>query len=193
MKIFTVLVQLLFLIAPPDGLAQTSSPESDQSHGEKWQSYSSPDGSFRIDSPVPLQRTDCFGGAEDSEGEFSEAAQGITCYSVERTFPASRSFSVVVIDGNHPESRSKSAEERVGGLWFLIGGDDPAEETTIQANGLAGTEYAYSTTTRNGFYARGRVSNSGESIYIVIFHTERSEDLTSPDAERFFNSFYPRG
>lgn len=142
-----------------------------------WRVFSPPDKSFRIETPVLLNRiydmygdtspdgyktVDVFGGASKSQG----------------------SFLIVVLTPSE-EMRSKNPNgNELGGLEFVIGGDDaqPLEEKAIIVGGFKGKEFVYDR-------SRGRILDAGERIFILAYGGKNSKSPTSPTITRFFNSF----
>lgn len=109
------------------------------------------------------------------------------------TTPDESRFGVIEIDARNKYLRGKPREGESGLYWYLgailIGNEDEPQPTSVKrviVNGLKGREYIY---THGGVSTRGRIFETRGRIYVIVFVGKNDEELTSPDAERFFNSF----
>jgi hypothetical protein len=164
------------------------------SDSPRWRVYSSPDKSFSVELPAPLQRVTFFEGKHGASNEQGlDADKNVSYYAALQSTPKVREYGVIVIDEESKGLSPPEREKRVAGLEFLIGGDDaiPTSERTVHANGLTGKEYVYAEEIADGIYTRGRIFDAGKKIYVIVFRGRTAEDLSSPDAERFLNSFRP--
>lgn len=166
----------------------------EQRHAQSWRVYSPPDKSFSIELPAPLRRVTFFEGKTGASSEAGlDVDKNVSSYAALQSAPKVREYGVIVIDGRSKELDPVERRKRVAGLDFVIGGDDatPTSKSTVQANGLTGKEYVYAKEIGDGIYTRGRVFDAGKRIYVIVFRARTAEDLGSPDAERFLNSFRP--
>lgn len=166
-----------------------------QNPAQSWRTYSPPDNSFSIELPAPMRRVTWFEGKHGAEIEPDpDVDKDVISYAAIQSEPKAREYGVVVINGKSKEISSKGRGDRVDGLWFLIGGDDatPTSERSVRVNGFIGREYVYAKEISDERYARGRIVDTGENIYVIVFVAQAAEDLTSSDAERFLNSFHPQ-
>ena len=125
-----------------------------------------------------------------------------SCYAAIETTPGESRFGVMVISG-----RVKASFLRAHGLgayiqylaWVFFADDDETQflrpPVDIKRNGLTGREYFYIKESRHGWnlYTRGRIFDTRSKTYVIVFVGRNEKDLTSPDAERFLNSFRLRG
>ena len=160
-----------------------------------WRVYSPPDGSFSVELPAPLRKVASFEGEHGASLASDQRIRWASCYAAIETTPEDSRFGIIVINGRAKFLRWQPREEFLSYLRILIGDDDrpePTSETVIHANGLKGKEYVYT----SGMSTRGRIFDTGSRIYILVFVGRvgrDDEDLTSPAAERFFNSFRAYG
>jgi hypothetical protein len=160
-----------------------------------WQMQTSCDG-FSVELPSPLYKVSWFEGKHGAEiepdGEFNS---GKSCYAALQENPKHRQFGIVVFD----ERGESTAREREGykkgifGAWhFMIGGDDDeaTSEKIVRVNGLLGREYVFAKAIQLDTYTRGRIFYVNGRLYFIILVTSSAEDLMSPDADRFLNSFH---
>ena len=167
------------LIAVPEGYAQS------------WRIYSPRRDNFSVRLPAPLRRVTFFEGKHGaSNGRGARGQKGIRFYATQQTSPRVREYGIVVIEDSE-ERRSILGDDRIGGLEFLIGGDDaePTSESDVRVNGLAGKEFVYGKAIAEGTYTRGRIFDIGHRTYVLVFRAKAAEDLVSSDATRFFDSF----
>lgn len=159
-----------------------------------WRVYSPPGGGFVVELPAPLRKVVWFEGEHGASLEPSQRMKGASCYAVVQTTPEESQFGVTVIDARGELSGSKRRAEFLDYLKIFIGDDDrpePESVKVIRSGALAGKEYFY--IKENGaLYTRGRIFDAGDKIYVVVFVGRKAEDLTSPEAERFLNSFRAR-
>jgi hypothetical protein len=152
------------------------------SHAQSsWRLFSPPDKSLRIETPVPLNRIDDMYGDTSPDGYKS-----IDVFGGESK---SRGSFLIVILTPSEEMRSKHPNaNEIAGLEFVIGGDDakPLSERVINVQGLKGKEFIYNL---DGKRTRGRILDSGERIFVLVYGSRKAKDITSPSATRFFDSF----
>lgn len=91
---------------------------------------------------------------------------------------------VVVL--KYAEYATKSTEDKFGGLFFLIGGDDDHEftEKNIKVDGLPAREIVYKNKPNKGLFI-----DAGKTVYVLAWFSNERKDLDSAAAKRFFNSF----
>lgn len=166
----------------------------------RWQTYTSPDGSFTVEAPAALRKVPSFDGEHGANLAADQQIQWATSYAAIETNPEDARFGINVINGRLKSMRS---QPRAKLLWYLsavlIGDEDnpdPDIQKRVNVNGLRGNEYFHIREHRrigNGMtgeiHTRGRIFDLGDRIYVVTFTGRNAEDLTSPDAERFLNSF----
>jgi hypothetical protein len=168
---------------------------SSQIYAQNWRTYSPPDNSFTIEVPALMRRVTWFEGQHGIETEPDpDIDKSVTPFAALQSEPQVREYGVVVLDGKSKELPSKNREDRIAGLWFLIGGDDatPTNERIVRVSGFNGKEYVYAKEISDERYTRGRIIDAGEKIYVIVFVAKTAEDLNSSDAERFLNSFRPQ-
>ena len=149
------------------------------------------DKSFSVKIPAHLYEVSWFEGKHGPSIEPEEGLEkGGRAFVALQGIPRKRQFGVVVQDVPRQERR-RFEERDFGGLYFVIGGDDatPTTEKPIRVNGLVGREYVYSNAISENTYTRGRIFYTAGRIYIIVFVGTSAEDLMSPDADRFLNSF----
>lgn len=161
---------------------------------QSWRVYSPPEKSFSVELPAPLHRVTSFEGKYGASTEPGlDVHKNVLSYAALQSAPKVREYGVIVIDGKSKEFLSAERGKRIDGFEFFIGGDDatPTSQRTVHVNGLTGKEYVYAKEIEDGIYTRGRVFDAGERIYVIVFRARTAEDLSSPDAEKFLNSFRP--
>jgi hypothetical protein len=149
------------------------------------------DSNFTVIVPSPLYKVSSFEGAHGAGLEADvNFGNGFSSYVALQSRPAERQFGIVIMDVPRKE-RKKLQSGNSGGFTFMIGGDDaePTSEKTIRSNNLVGKEYVFAKAIRPDRYTRGRIFYVGGRIYFVIILSRSAEDLASPDADRFLNSF----
>jgi hypothetical protein len=183
MKTAVILLAALFL---------TSSPRRAQG----WRTYSPSDNSFSVDLPVPLQRAMSFEGEHGASLEEDQRIGWASCYAAIETTPRDSRFGVIVINDRTRLHRSQKRETWLKYLARVFLADDDETQflrapTVVKHDGLAGKEYLYvkEDTLNFKLFTRGRIFDTGDKIYVIVFVGENTADLTSPDAERFLNSF----
>ena len=148
------------------------------SHAQSsWRVFSPPDKSFRIETQVLLNRIDDMYG-DTSPGGY----KAIDVFGGKSK--SQGSFLIVILTPSEEMRREHPNGNELGGLQFMIGGDDaqPLNEKAIIVRGLKGKEFIYDR-------SRGRILDAGERIFILAYVGRNAQDLTSPAATRFFNSF----
>ena len=188
---------IIFTLAVVSLVAQTSHVAYAQN--KEWQVYSPPDKSFSVELPAPLRPVMSFSGEHNASLDPGQKSGWCPCYAAIETTPDDSRFGIIVINAKQKFLRSQPREGEYGLYWYLganlVGNEDEAEPTSVKeisANGLKGKEYIY-TYTRNGVSTRGRIFETSGRIYVIVFVGKDDNDLTSPDAERFLNSFRLRG
>jgi hypothetical protein len=161
-----ILVASLILSAALDGHAQSN-----------WHVFSPPDKSFRIETPVLLNRIDDMYGDSSPEGY-----KAIDVFGGESK--SQGSFLIVTLTPSEEMRRKNPNGNEIGGLEFVIGGDNaqPLKEESIIVRGLKGKEFIYES-------SRGQILDAGERVFILAYVGRNAKNLTSPAATRFFNSF----
>ena len=161
-----ILVASLILSAALVGHAQSN-----------WRVFSPPDKSFRIETPVLLNRIDDMYGDTSPEGYKAIDVFGGKSKS-------QGSFLIVILTPSEEMRRKNPNGNEIGGLEFVIGGDNaqPLKEKAIIVRGLKGKEFIYDR-------SRGQILDAGERIFILAYVGRNAKNLTSPAATRFFNSF----
>jgi hypothetical protein len=158
---------------------------------QTWKRQSPCDNDFSVEVPSPLYRVGWFEGKHgatfDPDEDFD---QDTASYFAWRSTPAKLHFGVLVEKVSQGE-RSELKRLEFGGNWCMIGGDDvwTFTERIVRRNGLTGKEYVYTEAVAANRYPRGRIFYARGRLYFVIFVGTTAADLTSPDAERFLNSF----
>jgi hypothetical protein len=161
------------------------------SYSQGWRMYKPSGKGFSVELPAPLRSVPSFEGEHGVSMErHPEMPEWVAYYAAIQSVPVDRQFGIVVYD-IPPKDRKRVTAELLERLRIVIGDDDtsPTSEKEIQINGLSGKEYSYAKDQSLDIYTKGRIFYTGRQIYIIVFRTRSPEDLTSPDAERFLNSF----
>lgn len=159
-----------------------------------WRVQSPCNNNFSVKVPVPLYEVGWFEGKHGPSLEPDEEFdKGGAAYVALQATPKKRQFGVVVQDvpvKDRPEYR----KGEFGGSYFVIGGDDatPTRERVVHVNGLTGREYVYAKEITLDTFTRGRIFYTGGRLYIVVFVASTPQDLMSPEANRFLDSFRVR-
>jgi hypothetical protein len=165
---------------------------------ENWRVYSPPDNSFSIELPAPLREVMSFEGEHGANLEPNQKTEGGTRYAAIETTPEESRFGIIVV---HERTRAKflrslKRDELLDYLSAVLIGDDDETQfmkapVEVKYNGLTGREYFYvkDITINDPLFTRGRIFDTGKKMFILIFVGRDTKDLTSPDAERFLNSF----
>lgn len=162
-----------------------------------WRTYLSPDKTFSVEAPAPLREVASFDGEHGATLDADQRYDYATCYAVFETNPEAARFGVAVVNGRLKHIRSSPRSQL---LWYLsavlIGDEDNPNakiEKRVSVNGLSGNEYFHIRENPNGntgeIHTRGRIFDTGSRIYVITYIGQNNEDLTSPEAERFLNSF----
>ncbi|MFL6230493.1 MAG: hypothetical protein ACJ741_17105 [Pyrinomonadaceae bacterium] len=182
MKTATLLLAAIFLTSPP-------------CRAQGWRTYSPPDNSFSVGLPAPLHKVMSFQGEHGASLEPDQKIIWASCYAAFEA-PHSNWFGVITINGRARWLRSEKREDWLKYFaWVFLADDDELEflkaPVAIKHNGLTGKEYLYikESTHNSKLFTRGRIFDTGDKIYVIVFVGRDTDDLTSPDAERFLNSF----
>jgi len=139
--------------------------------------WSPPDKAFSINVPVTLK---------DAKTTYKDTSH--SGYKTIKLFGGKKSgYVFVVYDLDLVEEATKrSLEDKLGGLEFVLGGDDDYEfvETYIKIGGLDARQIVYANQNKKGL-----IIDAGGRIYILGLSTKDRKDLDSAVAERFFTSF----
>lgn len=177
MKVF-ILFTSLILFGTFISYAQTKphSSTSKSTTQNGWRVFSPPDGSFRIETPVSLSRIDDMYG-DDSPEEYKT----IDVFGGESK---SQSILIVVLTPSEKMRREHPNGNELGGLEFVIGGDDaePLSEKLINVQGLKGKEFIYNR-------RRGQILDAGERIFVIVYAGKNAKNLNSLSATKIFGSF----
>jgi hypothetical protein len=156
---------------------------------KEWREQAPCDSNFSVKVPSPLYKVSTFEGAHgaalEADGRFDIRW---AAYAALQKVPVERQFGIVTYDGAVKESKEM---KRLDGMSFMVGGDDvdPTDQKTVSVNGLVGKEYVYAKAIYPGRFTRGRIFYVNHRLYFVILIASSSQDLMSPDAEQFLNSF----
>ena len=182
-------------------LALLSLPTQGRPQG--WRVYTPPDKSFSVELPAPLTRVKSFDGEHGINFDTDWDMRGITSYAAIETTLDDCRFGIVVVSGKARKMFLRSSRPGRERFWYLsvifIGDDDdatPDEEGEVRVNGLNGREYFYirdGVSNTGEIHTRGRIFDAGGRLYVVVFVGQKTDDLRSPDAERFLNSFRAHG
>jgi hypothetical protein len=174
---------------------------------QAWQAYSPSDSSFRVELPAPLSKVMSYYSVQGANLDPKEKWNGCSVYAAIETTPEESRFGMIVYNGIKVDSTfCKSREDClelliwtsiIGPLAILFVTDDAKvrvmiNPVAITQNGLTGKEYscvAKDSTENKSLFTKGRIFDTGAKVYQIIFVGQSVEDLTSPDAERFLNSF----
>jgi hypothetical protein len=170
-----------------------------------WRVSYPPHSGFSIETPVPLLKVISFDGEHGVNYDPGENSRDISSYAAVESSPEECRFGIIVISGR---TRARFLRSGPGNelFWYLgamlIGDDDdpdPERVKVVWADGLKGKEYFYIRKNQdfpNGrtgaFNTRGRIFDTGNEIYVIVFVGQKIDDLTSLDAEHFLNSFHLR-
>jgi hypothetical protein len=165
---------------------------------KSWRSYSLPDSSFSIELPAPLRKVMSFEGEHGASLEPDQKIQWATCYAAIETSPEDSRFGIIIIGTKFLRKirRLMSRKELLTSLSYTFFADDDETQylrrpVGVQQNGLTGREYFYvkEHSLSCCLYTRGRIFDAGSRIYVLVFVGRDSEDLRSPAANRFLNTF----
>lgn len=165
-----------------------------------WRTYSPPGSSFSVELPAPLRRVMSFEGEHGASLEPDQEMKGAHCYAAIETTPGDSRFGVIAFKTSALRKvfRSTPREEFLVSLSYTFLADDDETQylrapVEIKHNGLRAREYFYVKASEHphgsALYTRGRIYDVGGNIYVTVFVGRNAQDLTSPDAERFLNSF----
>jgi hypothetical protein len=171
--------------------------QGDLTHAQNgnWRAYSPPHSGFSIETPAPLRRVMSFEGEHGASLAPDQRNEWAYCYAAIETTPQDSRFGIAVINGRSRITRSQKREELLEYLsWIFFADDDELQfmraPVVVRNKGLTGKEYFYIDTYGSGnLFTRGRIFDTGNKIYVIVFVGQNIKDLTSPDAERFLNSF----
>lgn len=135
--------------------------------------WSPPDKSFSIEFPTQLKKERWFGETSDSGA--------ITSYAVKS---GGHIFFVHVLSYN--AFSTKSTEDKFGGLFFVLGGDDDHdfEETIMTIDNLPAQQIVYRKQTNKGVFI-----DAGNMVVVLGMAAKTRKDLDFAIANRLFSSF----
>jgi hypothetical protein len=190
MKLAIIFALTVFSLAPQ---------ASGMAYAQNWRIYSPPNKHFDVELPAPLRRVMSYEGEHGANLEPDQNIGWATCYAAIETVPEESRFGIVVVNRKARGKflRSQNLGKYLEYLsWIFIGDDDETQlmrvPVEVKFNGLTGMEHVYiKEDTRNNvtLYTRGRIFDTGNKTYVLVFVGKNVEDLTSPAAERFLNSF----
>ena len=160
-----------------------------------WRAYSPPHSGFSVETPAPLRRVMSFDGEHGASLAPDQWNGWADCYAAIETTPEHSRFGIAVLNGRSRFTRSQKREKLLEHLsWLFFADDDELQflraPVAVRHNGLTGKEYFYiDTYGTSNLFTRGRIFDTGNKIYVIVFIGQNTKDLTSPDAERFLNSF----
>jgi hypothetical protein len=167
---------------------------------QDWHVYLSVEDKFAVALPSAVQITKT--GASKNEASLDPDQRGsLDSYISTYEDKAQESkFRILIINGRAKMFESMSRDSLLTYFSVMIIGDDDEPQSTsekvIDVNGLKGKEYVWAMESKifeygrsNEIFRRGRIFDSGDKIYVVVFVGENAADLKSPIAERFLNSF----
>jgi hypothetical protein len=160
-----------------------------------WRVQSPCDGSFSVEVPSPLFEVSWFEGKHGAEIEpDSPFDRDTRSYVSFQKDPKTRQFGIAVFDVSKDTTEKERAEYAKGNFGrfdFMIGGDDAeaTSESPVRAGGLIGREYFFKKEIQADTYTRGRIFYADARLYFVILRATTPDDLASPDAARFLDSF----
>lgn len=172
-----------------------------------WQTSAPHSQGFSIETPASLRAVQSFDGEHGVDYDPpQENRQDVSAYAAIETEPEDCRFGIIIISGRTRAGFLRS-QPRDKIFWYLsvmlIGDDDdpsPDIEKEVDAGVVKGKEYFYIRDEQifpNGrtgsIHTRGRIFDTGQKLYVLVFVGQKTSDLTSPDAERFLNSFRLRG
>ncbi len=184
---------IIFLVPHMNGIACAQN--------KNWRIYSPPNKSFNVELPAPLRRVMSFEGEHGASLAPDQNIRWATCYAAIETNSEESRFGIIVINERTRARflRLQKREKYLEGLsWLFFADDDETQfmkaPVAITHDGLAGKEYFYVKESSYGsnLFTRGRIFDTGNKTYVIVFVGQNAEDLRSPDAERFLNSFHIR-
>ncbi len=140
--------------------------------------FSPPDKTFSIEVPVRLK--------EDKD-QYKEE-QSMKSIRVFGGFTHKMAFLVYATTYKHGDkSINEIPKEKLGGLEFLVGGDDDHDfaERFIVIDGFPTREVIYKNQN-----AKGIMIDVGQQVFILCLAVKNRRDLESKVANRFFSSFH---
>ena len=171
-------------------ITTTSSAQQD-----KWRTYSSPDNKFSVELPGPLIKVKSFDGKHGVDFDPEQNKYG-SSYIARENIDNDARFGIIALKGSTKIFKAQKRSRTIEGLsWLLIADEDELQflkrPNEITSNGLRGREYFYikDKTINSPLFTRGRIFDTGSVIYVLVFVGTNQDELTSSDAERFFNSF----
>ncbi len=161
-------------------------------YSQEWHVYSPPHTGYSVESPVSFRRVRYYEGEHGIGDAWTtkEEARGSIVHVAQQSLPEARDYAVLVMD--IPKKHRPLSADDIDYLKWWVGGDDESEPTSVsdvEVNGLKGKEYVYAKAISLDRYTRGRIFDSGDRVYILIFKSSTTEDLSSDAATRFLNSF----
>lgn len=165
-----------------------------------WRVHSPPGRGFSVEVPAPLRRVKSFDGEHGVDFDPDQDKHGIFSYAAIENTPEDCRFGIIVLNGRAKNLLSLPRKETIDYLSVILIGDDddsePESVKDVRVNGLVGRDYLYVRDERKSafgstgsIHTRGRIFDTGSKIYVLVFVGQDTTQLTSPDAERFLNSF----
>ena len=183
LKTLWTITILLLVASGVSGTSKSRSTRKHRAHRLAWGSFAPGGLGFRISVPSKPQRIRDWIGDNDKDGYASVDAFGVVARS--------QAFVIVALLPSAAMLKQDGGQRNLGGLWWLIGGDDyePASELSITVKGLAGKEYIYHFSDGVMPHRRGWVIDGGRRIFVLIYFANSAASLNSRRAMRFFDSF----
>ncbi|MGH9949609.1 MAG: hypothetical protein ACRD6X_20750 [Pyrinomonadaceae bacterium] len=135
--------------------------------------WSPPDHSFTIEVPKKLKEFEGYSQVDQPNA--------VKSYGVQKQ---KRAFIVYIL--KFKDYETKSTEDKFGGLFFMIGGDDDWEFTEQNriVDGFSAQQIVYKNQNKKGLFI-----DAGNMVIVLGFTAEERAELSSPEVIRFFNSF----
>jgi hypothetical protein len=169
-KQFCILVLASVVVAVVASPAFTQDRRSDQ---RLWKIWSPPDRSFSVEVPEPLETNDELGEESDPDA--------VQSFGVD-----TKDFVLIAIILRYEDFATKTTEDKFGGLFFVLGGDDDFDftEKNVNIRGMPAQEIVY-----NKRPIKGLFIDASDTVYVLGLRAKKKEDVNAAVANRFFSSF----
>ena len=159
--------------------------------GQTWRKCSPPDRTFQVELPVPCPSPSYVGSQGPSSIIGPTTDPGVTIFLAPQKGENSRSFKIEKLEAPRSFLDGPKRVAALNGLDMEIGGDDaiPSKVASFSDRGLKVTEYFYAKRASSGWFARGRIIDAGNVVYVLSVKTLSSKDIYSSDVACFLNSF----
>jgi hypothetical protein len=177
-KFILIVTIIIFSILSISVVAQTKRDLQNRKAHAKRILFSPPDKTFSVVAPFRLKKYKSDYGVGDS----------VDSIKLFGGFKSKMILAIYVVTYEKGDKNiNEIPEEKLGGLEFVVGGDDDHDftERFIRVDGFVTREVVYKNQN-----AKAIMIDTGERVFILCLRSKNRKDLESKIANRFFTSFH---